>query len=128
MADDCCDSFGGKIYITAGGVRLTPAEGDITIRPTRGEVTATANQDGSASYSTAPRLVGASITFRDGCSITWEDWMQRCKLDVTITEEDNGRQHLFSRTRFVGRPEVNFTNGQVTGISIEGGVYQKVTK
>lgn len=128
MADDCCDNFGGKIYITAGGIRLKAADGDISIRPTTGEVSATANQDGSASYSTAPRLPGADITFRDNCGITWGEWMRKCKLDVTIVEEDNGRQHLFSGTRFVGRPVINLTNGQVTGVSIEGGTYQKVTK
>lgn len=126
MADDCCNSFGGTIYIEADGERLTPAEGDITLMPTTQETEAVTNQDGSTSYKVTPRSPRAEMAFRDGCGIAWDDRMKKCKLNVTIVEETNGRQHLFTGTRFVGRPSINLSSGEVSGVSIEGGVYQKV--
>ena len=100
---DCCNQFGGTIYLTVDGERFTPSEGDITIMPTNAEVEGLANQDGSAAYKVSPRLVRAEISFRQGCGFKWADWMLKCKVNATIVEETNGRQHLFTGTRFVGR-------------------------
>ena len=126
MADDCCNSFGGTIYIEADGTRLTPGEGDITLMPTTHEVEPVTNQDASTSYKVTPRSPRAEMSFRDGCGVSWAAIMKMCKVNVTIVEETNGRQHLFTGTRFVGRPSINLSSGEVTGLAIEGGVYQKV--
>ncbi|MFG1246796.1 phage tail tube protein [Xanthobacter flavus] len=123
---DCCNQFGGTIYLTVDGERFTPSEGDITIMPTNAEVEGLANQDGSAAYKVSPRLVRAEISFRQGCGFKWADWMLKCKVNATIVEETNGRQHLFTGTRFVGRPSLNMSSGEVTGVAIEGGTYQYV--
>lgn len=125
MADDCCNSFGGTIYIEADGTRLTPAEGDITLMPTTQETEPLTNQDGSTSYKVTPRSPRAEMSFRDSCGFDWDALMRKCKLNVTIVEHTNNIQHLFTGTRFVGRPSINRSSGEVTGLSIEGGVYQK---
>lgn len=121
---DCCNSFGGEIYLTVDGTRYTPSEGDISLMPTRTEVEALPNQDGSAAYKVTPRLPRADISFRQNCGLDWDDEMLKCKVNATIVEKTNGRSHIFSGARFVGRPTINLSNGEVTGVSIEGGTYQ----
>jgi Phage tail tube protein len=126
MADDLSDyNFGGRISITAGTQRFTPSDGDVTIEPTNIKVDAKANGDGSPCYTASPKLYGAKIKFRDSSSITWDD-IVRQSLDVTIVEEDNNRTHIFSSCRAVGEPEVNISNGEVSGMEIRGQQYQKL--
>jgi hypothetical protein len=124
MADDCCNSFGGRVSIAIDGARYTPSEADITIQPANREVTAQANQDGSAAFMSKPRLPSADIKFRHGCGIVWNDLLLKCKLDVTIEEEDNGRTHMYTAARLTGTPEINLSNGEVTGMKIEGANYK----
>jgi hypothetical protein len=126
MANDCCDSFGGRISITVDGDRLTPSEGDITLDPTNISVEAKANQDGSACYMAKPKLYGAEITFRNGCGIAWDEKLRKCKIDATIVEEDNSRTHIFTGARFTGEPKLNLSTGEITGVKIEGSQYQRL--
>ncbi|WP_022722945.1 phage tail tube protein [Rhodopseudomonas sp. B29] len=121
---DCCDSFGGRISITVDGDRMTPSDADITLDPSNIEVEGKANQDGSACYTSKPKLYGAEIKFRNGCGIKWDERLRRCKIDVTISEEDNSRTHIFTGARFTGKPTVNLSTGEVEGVKIEGPQYQ----
>ncbi|MFG1226031.1 phage tail tube protein [Xanthobacter wiegelii] len=123
---DCCNQFGGEIYLTVDDTRYTPSEGDITLMPTRSEVEGLANQDGSAAYRVSPRLPRADISFRQSCGLNWDDEMLKCKVNATIVEKTNNRTHIFTGARFVGRPSINLSTGEVTGVSIEGGTYQYV--
>lgn len=125
MADDCCDSFGGRISIEVAGIRYG-ARGDITIEPTNAEVAADANHDGSAFFTVRPKLYGAAMSFSNPCGLKWSNEMARCKANVTIVEEENGRTHLFTGARFVGRPSVNLSTGEVSGLSIASDKYQLV--
>ncbi|MDQ2080477.1 phage tail tube protein [Xanthobacteraceae bacterium Astr-EGSB] len=124
MADDCCNSFGGRVSIAIDGVRYTPSEADITLQPANREVTAQANQDGSAAFMAKPRLPSADIKFRNNCGIAWSELLLKCKIDATIEEEDNGRTHMFTAARITGTPEVNLSSGEVSGMKIEGPNYK----
>lgn len=124
MADDCCNSFGGRVSITVDGARMTPSDADITIDPSNIEVEAKANQDGSPCYTSKPKLYTAEIKFRNGCGITWDEKLRKCSINVTIAEEDNNRTHIFTGARFVGKPTVNISTGEVDGVSIAGPQYQ----
>jgi len=126
MADDCCNSFGGVITIDIDGEMWAPTESDIVIDPTNIEVTGAANQDGSAAYSSKPKLFGAEITFRNPCGVKWNEKMRKCKINATIVEVDQGRTHLFTAARLVGAVKQNLSNGEITGLRIEGSRYQVV--
>lgn len=126
MADDCCDSFGGRISITINGEQFAPTDGDIVIDPTRTTVTGGANHDGSAFYASKPKLYKADIKFRNKCGIVWDEVMLRCRVDVTIVEEDTDRTHIFTGARITGEAHVNLSNGEVEGLAIEGPKYQRI--
>jgi hypothetical protein len=127
MADDCCDSFGGRISIMVDGAPMTPSEADITLDPTNIEVEGKANQDGSACFTSKPKLYGADVKFRNGCGIRWDDKLRKCKIDATIIEEDNSRTHIFTGARFTGKPTLNLSTGEIDGIKIEGSRYQALS-
>ncbi|MFG1332022.1 phage tail tube protein [Xanthobacter autotrophicus] len=127
MADDCCNSFGGKIVIQIGDTRFPPTEADITIDPTNMEVEAMVNQDASAARIVHPRLYGAEFTLRNTCGLVWSAVVAKCRMNVTIVEEDNGRQHLFTGAFIVGRPKLNLTNGEVSGLSIASASYKAIS-
>jgi hypothetical protein len=126
MADPCCNNFGGRIYVDVGGVRLSPAEGDIQIMPTNLVRSAMSNQDGSLAVQSKPKPYGANITFRKPCGSDWRTKFFGCRADITIVEESNNRSHLFSRAVLVGDPVVNLTSGEVSGITIASEEYQEV--
>jgi hypothetical protein len=126
MANDCCDSFGGRISITVDGERMTPTDGDVTLDPTNIVVTGGANGDGSAFYTSKPKLFGAELAFRNGCGVKWNEKLRKCKIDATIVEEDNSRTHIFTGARFTGEPKLNLSTGEITGVKIEGPQYQSL--
>lgn len=127
MADDpCCNSFGGRISIEVDGDRWPPTEGDIMLDPTNIEVEAFANQDGSAAYQSKPKLYGAELKFRHPCGVKWDEAIRKCAINVTIVEEDNGRTHLFTGCRIVGKPSLNLGTGEVDGLRVAGPRYQRI--
>ena len=127
MADDpCCNSFGGLITIEVDGVRYPATEGDIIIDPTNISVEGGANHDGSAFYTSKPKLFGAEFSFRKPCGVRWNDAMRKCSINVTISEEQHNRTHLFTGARIVGEPKLNLSTGEITGASIKGPRYQEI--
>lgn len=123
MASECCNSFGGRISIEIDGIRYS-ARGDITIEPTNLEVAAESNHDGSIFYTSKPKPFRAAMSFSQPCGLRWNDAVRRCSMNVTITEDDNGRTHLFGNARWVGMPSYNISTGEVTGLTIAGPNYQ----
>jgi hypothetical protein len=127
MADPtipCDNSFGGRISLTVGTTNIAPSDGDITIDPTNTTVTGGANGDGSAFYTSKPKLYGAEIKFRNSSGLVWNDLMKQCSVDATIVEEDNSRTHIYTGARITGEPKLNLATGEVTGCKIEGDQYQ----
>lgn len=126
LADDCCNSFGGLITVEIDGVVYPATEADIVLDVSNVEVTGTANQDGTAAFSSKPKLFGAEITFRNPCGIKWNTTMRKCKVNATIVEVAQDRSHLFTASRLVGAPKLNLSNGEVTGLQIAGSQYQVI--
>lgn len=123
MPNEIQGQFGGRVTFTFGQTTIPPAEAEIKLSPAVVEVSAKANQDATAAYELKPVLVGAEIDFRNVGDIDWSAIMFQTG-NVTITELDNGRTHLFTATRLVGKPEVNVSTGEVKGLKVEGGKYQ----
>lgn len=119
---NCDNQFGGRITLNIGGAQYTPSEADITVKPTNREVDAEMNQDGSVSYR--QKLVPAEmdIKFRNNSGINWQNTMLMCSVNATVQEEDNGRIWLMTGARMTGRPEINLSTGEVSGIVLKGPV------
>ncbi len=117
--------FGGRISFEFDLINYPPTEGDIEIDPSLVEVTGLANQDGSAAYHLKPTLVGAEFKLRHVNGVDWNALMFKIG-NCTITEENNGRTHLFTKTRLTGLPKVNTATGEVSGLKIQGGQYTRL--
>ncbi len=123
MTEPCDNSFGGIITLEAGDLRLA-VRGEISMQPGNIEVAADAHHDGTPFFTAKPVLPGFQCNFSHIHEGTWDERMRRCNLNVTITERDNGRTHLFTGCRLVGRVSVNLTTGEVSGLSGSGGKYR----
>lgn len=122
MADN---EFGGRVTFDFAGQKFTIADAKVTIDPSLYDVSAKANDDGSACYTLAPKLVSAKMTFRDTVGIDWAALMQSGQGNVTISQETLDRTHLFTGTRFTGKPDIDLSDGSVDGLMIEGGQYTR---
>lgn len=125
MSDDCCNSFGGRITIKAGNQVLS-ARADITIMPADRSVEGGSNQDGSDYFTSKPTQVGWEATLSSPCDYDLATFLKTCSVNVTIDEEDNGRQHLFTGGRIVGELRQNLASGEVEGLMGRGGKYRRV--
>jgi hypothetical protein len=117
--------FGGRITFDFNGQKIPVCEGTFEIDPAPIEVTGEANYDGTAAYKSKPKLAMCEMTLRTIAAVNWQAIMFQTG-NVTIVEEDNGRTHLFTGTRLTGSPKVDLTTGDVKGLKVEGGQYQKV--
>ncbi len=126
MPGEVSGQFGGRIVFTFNGVTIPPADGDFVIDPSLYDVSAEANQDGTASYRLKPKLPGAEIKLRNVGDVDWNAILLQIG-NCTIVEQTNGRTHLFTGTRLVGSAKVNVSTGEVDGLSIMGGTYQRLS-
>lgn len=117
--------FGGRITFEFANQKLPPCEGDFILDPSTREVDGMANQDSSAAYRLKPKLVSLKIKLRHKNGIDWDAMMLQIG-NCTVVEENNGRTHLFTNTRLTGKPDLNLSNGEVDGLAIMGGTYQRV--
>jgi hypothetical protein len=123
MGAEVQGQFGGNITFTFGNQTFVIADAEIKLSPATFEVSSKANQDGSAAYELKPELVGAEIEFRNVGDVNWAAITQLVG-NATIVEQTNGRTHLFTGTRLIGKPDVNLSTGAVAGLKISGGTYQ----
>lgn len=123
MAQEVQGQFGGLITFKFGTLTIPPSEAQIKIHPAIFEIMSKANQDGSAAYEMKPELVGAEIEFRNVGDVNWNGILLQIG-NVTITEQSNGRTHLFTNTRLTGKPVVDTSTGVVSGLRVSGGQYQ----
>lgn len=123
MADN---EFGGRVTFDFAGTKITIADAKVTLDPSVYDVSAKANQDGSGCYILAPHLISAKMTFRDDSGTDWAALMLSGEGNVTISQETLGRTHLFTKTRFTGKPDIDLSDGAVDGLMIEGGQYTRV--
>jgi hypothetical protein len=123
MPAEVSGQFGGRISFQFGPTVIPPADGEIVLDPSLYEVSSKTNQDGTASYELKPKQPGADIKLRNVGDVDWQAILLQTG-NVTITEETNGRTHLFTGTRLVGSAKVNLSTGEVDGLRVEGGAYQ----
>lgn len=123
MAQETQGQFGGRVTFKFGTQFIVIAEAEVKIDPATFDVSARPNQDGTAAYEMKPVLVGADVEFRNVGDVDWNAILLQIG-NVTIVEETNGRTHLFTGTRLVGKPQVNVSTGIVSGLRVEGGQYQ----
>jgi hypothetical protein len=115
-------TFGGRIEVKIG-TTLYKARGEITLMPTSFEATAEANQDGTV-YATRKNMpFSAEMTFQLEEGERW-DITRQTGLNVTIQEESSNRTHQFTDAIVTGRPSVNLSSGEVSGLQIASALYQ----
>jgi hypothetical protein len=118
--------FGGRITFDFSGQKIPAAEGEFVINPSLYKKEMKTNQDGSSAVLLTPKQPGCKLKLRNKAGVNWQTLMQQTG-NATITEQDNGRTHLFTNCTFTGEPEINLSTGEVDGLMIEGGTYQEVT-
>lgn len=117
--------FGGRITFDFSGIKIPPSEGEFVLEPALYETEAKTNQDGTPAYMLKPRQPCCDIKLRNAAGIDWQAIVLQFG-NATIVEQDNGRTHLFTNTRLIGSPKINLVTGEVDGLKVEGGTYQKV--
>lgn len=113
---DCCDASGGRVVITAGGVRYS-ARAAVQITPYDFERSVIANQDGTLSTQVKPQPPEAEITLADQCGLSL-DALMSCPIDVTIDLIDMKRKYLFTKGYTIGRPSINSETGEIRGLKV----------
>lgn len=126
-ADICCDTIiGGTFHLSIGDKRYEVI-GEARIRPGYRERSAEATSSGRMWATERAVLTEADVTFGNFCDADpLEIFDGRCKISVTLVEESRGYRHMFTDAVAVGRPEINFATGQVTGISLRTDKYVRV--
>ncbi|HOV03446.1 MAG TPA: phage tail tube protein [Kaistiaceae bacterium] len=120
---ECC--HGGVIELEANGIRLS-VTGDFTYEPFNFETSAESNHDGTVSGIKKPKPYRASFSFRAPCDVDWVAALKGCRINVTATEVDVGKQHFWTNALVVGTVSVNASTGEVSGMSIETSQYRSV--
>lgn len=120
------DTKGGRFSIDING-RTFSGRGEATINPSLVSITSGANMDGSVYRTIAPKVATLELTFDRGIGLKWDTAMMLEEINVTFTEDDVGRLHLFTAGNFIGEgAAINSATGEVSGISIHTGRYQVV--
>ena len=130
--------FGGFIRFTYDSNTLR-MRGKFDTEPTDSSFKEVTNQDGSVDRTQEPMAHKAKLTFVDTddsdntnatpTSVPWNDIMKGGRRNITIVEESTGIIHTYTRSLFVGRPEVDRLKGEVTGVEIVAprGQYKQTT-
>lgn len=123
---------GGRVSTVIGGVAYS-ARGVITLDPSNIEVASGVNQDGSVYRTVAPKARTAEITFDrfvddNGTPLRWaENIMAQVNLGITFVEQDGGLTHILSGGFFVGKPTMDLSTGEVSGLSLAADSYKTIT-
>jgi hypothetical protein len=116
--------FGGRVTFDFAGTKIPPSDGDFVLDPSLYDVESKANYDGSAAFMLKPKLPGCELRLRN-VGVDWQAILLQIG-NITIVEQDNGRTHLFTGARLTGTAKVNISTGEVDGLRVEGGRYQKI--
>ena len=117
--------FGGEMNFTVNGKPIK-IRGTFNVNPTNVENEGIANQDNSVSAVVKPVGFGAEVSFEDSDGLDWNALLRDGPYNFTVTEDYTGRIHMWTRAHFVGRPEINRLNGEVTGLTIIADAYRAV--
>lgn len=122
---------GGRVSTVIGGVAYS-ARGVITLDPSNIEVSSGVNQDGSLYRTVAPKARTAELTFDrfvdvNGVPLRWnEDLMLLTNLGITFVEQDTNTTHLLSGGFFTGKPQLDTSTGEVSGLGLAADSYKTI--
>lgn len=122
---------GGRVSTVIGGVAYS-ARGVITLDPSNIEVSSGVNQDGSLYRTVAPKARTAELTFDrfvdvNGVPLRWnEELMLLTNLGITFVEQDTGTTHLLSGGFFTGKPQLDTSTGEVSGLGLAADSYKTI--
>ncbi|MDQ0472816.1 phage tail tube protein [Labrys wisconsinensis] len=116
--------FGGEMRIRLSTGELIVTRGTVNVDPSNIKTEAAANDDGSVYRTIESKPYGAEVNFEDrGLDLRA---LMLADVDVTLTEENTGVQHLWTDGGFHGDPKINRRNGEVTGLSIFSASYRRI--
>lgn len=126
MADACCKTIaGGRVEIIQNG-RIFAGVGDVVIRPTLFSRDANASSNGKMYGTVKAELAEADIVLANLCEQDpIELFDPNCDADYTFVERDRGFRHLYNASMTTGRPEINLSSGEVSGMTIKTDSYQR---
>lgn len=113
-----CSNAGGRVTITINGVRYS-ARANITVKPWNVAIEGGANYDGTFYTTVEPKPAEMSFTLSDKCDLKLQDLQGMCGIDVTAVLEDVVRTYLFTNATIVGEPEIDVTNGEISGLMVQ---------
>ncbi len=117
-------TVGGRVDITINGAVYHPTA-DVKLEETDIEVDEVTNQDGTIGRSVKAKAYTADITFRDMGGLDLRA-LQAATFDMSLTERDTNRVHLFTAAFLKGKPSRNTTNGEISGLSVVTDTYRRI--
>lgn len=111
--------FGGKMSLRLSSGELISLRGTFNVSPTRQEISSVTNQDNTTDRISTPQASRVEIVAADG-GFDYEKLMNGPRFNATLVEEFTGITHYMTNAFFVGRPQINRLNGEVSGLSIDG--------
>ena len=116
--------FGGRMSLRLSTGELISIRGTFSVSPTSAEISSVANQDNTVDRISTPMPRRIEFVAADG-GWDYEKLMNGPRFDTTIVEELTGVTHYMTGGFLSGRPVVNRLNGELSGLAIEGGAYNR---
>lgn len=113
----CCTSAGGTLRLTLGGV-VYPVRGNVSIMPTKFEVSEGANLDGSVYTTRKPVPATVEMTISDSCGLSLTTLANQACVDATVELDSVGRTYVLVNGTVVGRPSLDPETGEISGVKL----------
>lgn len=117
--------FGGKITVTSSRGYKLSLRGAISVGGAHQSNDAVTNQDGRVDRIITPDAPSAELTFADD-GLNWDTILNGDRENLTIVEDKTGVTHLFTGAFWVGKPNSNRINGEMTALTIRADAYQRM--
>jgi Phage tail tube protein len=118
--------FGGKITFKLSNGVILAGRGTFTVMAARMSSEAVTNDDASLARVLTPKPATIEISMQDDGQ-DFEALVTGTRFNFTAVEESNGVTHLLSNAFMTGDPSINRKNGEVTGLSLAGENYQRIS-
>ena len=113
----CCNSAGGTVRLTLDG-NVYSVRGNITIMPTNLEYESGANLDGTVYTTRTPVPSTVEMTISDRCGLDLDLLTNTHCVDAIVELDSVGRTYVMVQASVVGRPSLDPTTGEISGISM----------
>lgn len=119
------NDFGGEMRVRLSSGENLVLRGAFTLMTARYSTETVTNQNGDVDRVATPRARRAEATFKDEGQ-DFDALLSAPRQDFYITEEFSGRSHVFADAMIIGDISIDRSNGEVSGLAIEGRNYQAV--